>query len=94
MVAIRWRDRKKIKPRPSCPHARWIKEGKQDPNWNQPLTKVKENGIYADDYTRPGLAIDEVNELKIVFDKFDTEKVGMLNTISLKNAMQSLGLES
>ena len=94
MVAIRWRDRKKIKPRPSCPHARWIKNGQQDPNWNQPLTKVKVNGIYADDYVRPGFSEEDVNELKIVFDKFDTEKVGMLSTISLKNAMQSLGLES
>jgi centrin-1 len=48
----------------------------------------------AKEYERPGLAEDEINEIKEAFDLFDTDGGGSIDPKELKEAMNSLGLET
>ena len=44
-------------------------------------------------YEKPGLSVDEVQEVKDAFDLFDTDKSGAVSVQELIEAMQSLGLD-
>ncbi len=48
----------------------------------------------AKDYERPGLTEDEIYEIKEAFDLFDTDGGGSIDPKELKEAMNSLGLET
>jgi Ca2+-binding EF-hand superfamily protein len=43
---------------------------------------------------RPGLTVDEIEEIKEAFDLFDTDNSGTIDPKELKAAMQSLGFDS
>ena len=44
-------------------------------------------------YVRPGLAEEEIEELKEAFDLIDEDGSGRISPIELKSAMEKLGLE-
>jgi len=45
-------------------------------------------------YERPGLMLDEIEEMKEAFDLFDLDATGQVPPRDLVNAIQSLGLEN
>ena len=47
----------------------------------------------ADNYVRPGLSEDEVEEIKEAFDLFDNDGSGAISVNELTSAMQSLGFD-
>merc|ERR1712187_1089123 len=47
----------------------------------------------AEDYERPGLSADEVDEIKEAFDLFDNDNSGAISVNELTSAMQSLGFD-
>merc|ERR1719324_1088037 len=47
----------------------------------------------AEDYARPGLSEDEVEEIKEAFDLFDNDGSGAISVNELTSAMQSLGFD-
>ena len=55
---------------------------------------VKGGGFNPSAYERPGLTVDEVEEIKEAFDLFDTDGSGTIDPRELKSAMQSLGFEA
>ena len=48
----------------------------------------------AKDYERPGLSVDEVEEIKEAFDIFDVNKDGNIQVSELLKAMTTLGFDS
>merc|ERR1711881_278296 len=50
-------------------------------------------GFDAKKYERPGLSVDEVEEIKEAFDLFDTDGSGAISVNELTSAMQSLGFD-
>merc|ERR1712100_563936 len=47
----------------------------------------------AEDYARPGLSVDEVEEIKEAFDLFDNDGSGAISVNELTSAMKSLGFD-
>merc|ERR1711920_953520 len=47
----------------------------------------------AEDHARPGLSVDEVEEMKEAFDLFDNDASGAISVNELTGAMQSLGFD-
>merc|ERR1712099_121037 len=47
----------------------------------------------AENYARPGLSEDEVEEIKEAFDLFDNDNSGAISVNELTSAMQSLGFD-
>merc|ERR1719393_893473 len=47
----------------------------------------------AENYARPGLSEDEVEEIKEAFDLFDNDGSGAISVNELTSAMQSLGFD-
>merc|ERR1712146_738707 len=47
----------------------------------------------AENYARPGLSEDEVDEIKEAFDLFDNDNSGAISVNELTSAMQSLGFD-
>lgn len=45
-------------------------------------------------YERPGLSVDEIEEIREAFKLFDADGSGTIDPRELKEAMQSLGLEA
>jgi centrin-1 len=54
----------------------------------------KQAQFNAKDYEKPGLKEDEIYEIKEAFDLFDTDGGGSIDPKELKEAMNSLGLET
>ena len=54
----------------------------------------KKTEFNAKDFERAGLTIDEIYEIKEAFDLFDTDGGGSIDPKELKEAMNSLGLET
>lgn len=52
------------------------------------------SGYNIKDYERPGLTLDEIEEIKEAFDLFDADGGGTVDPTELKNAMISLGFEA
>ncbi len=48
----------------------------------------------AQDYERPGLSSDEIEEIKEAFDIFDVDKSGSISVSELLKAMKTLGFDS
>merc|ERR1711976_181171 len=48
----------------------------------------------AKDYERPGLSVDEIEEIKEAFDIFDVDKSGAISVSELLKAMTTLGFDS
>lgn len=48
----------------------------------------------AKDHERPGLSVDEIEEIKEAFDIFDTSKDGFIQVKELVKAMETLGFDS
>lgn len=46
------------------------------------------------DYERPGLSVDEIEEIKEAFDIFDVNKDGHISVSELVKAMETLGFNS
>ena len=46
------------------------------------------------DYERPGLSVDEIEEIKEAFDIFDVNKDGHISISELTKAMETLGFDS
>merc|ERR1711918_259296 len=51
------------------------------------------NVFDAKKYERPGLTVDEVEEIKEAFDLFDTDQSGAISVSELTSAMKSLGFD-
>ena len=51
-------------------------------------------GFDARQYERPGLTLDEIEEIKEAFDLFDADGGGTVDPGELKQAMVSLGFEA
>merc|ERR1712124_227246 len=47
----------------------------------------------AENYARPGLSVDEVEEIKEAFDLFDNDGSGAISVNELTSAMKSLGFD-
>merc|ERR1739838_1173407 len=47
----------------------------------------------ADNFARPGLSVDEVEEMKEAFDLFDNDGSGAISVNELTSAMKSLGFD-
>merc|ERR1712238_596553 len=47
----------------------------------------------ADNFARPGLSVDEVEEMKEAFDLFDNDNSGAISVNELTSAMQALGFD-
>ena len=47
-----------------------------------------------EDYTRPGLSVDEVNEIKEAFDFFDVEGNGEVSVREFVDALRSYGFDT
>merc|ERR1712072_936606 len=47
----------------------------------------------AEDHARPGLSVDEVEEMKEAFDLFDNDNSGAISVNELTSAMKSLGFD-
>ena len=58
----------------------------------RPGTNKKE--FSAKDYERPGLSVDEVEEIKEAFDIFDVNKDGHIQVSELLKAMTTLGFDA
>jgi len=52
------------------------------------------NVFQAKDYERPGLSVDEIEEIKEAFDIFDVNKDGHISVSELVKAMETLGFNS
>ena len=69
-------------------------------NMNRPGRSIpgkknaKDAGFNAASYVRPGLTVDEIEEIKEAFDIFDTDNSGSISVKELLNAMKSLGFET
>ena len=55
--------------------------------------KEKPKKFRSDDYARPGLSEDEVEEIKEAFDLFDNDGSGAISVNELTSAMSSLGFD-
>lgn len=51
-------------------------------------------GFDAKRYERPGLSIDEIEEIKEAFDLFDSDESGSISIKELTAAMRSLGFDA
>jgi centrin-1 len=60
----------------------------------QPVTAPKSDTYNPRDYLRPGLTLDEIEEVKEAFDLFDTDKSGTVEPKELKLAMETLGFDA
>merc|ERR1719238_817373 len=61
------------------------KRGKQAP--------AKPARFNAENFARPGLSVDEVEEMKEAFDLFDNDNSGAISVNELTSAMKSLGFD-
>ena len=55
---------------------------------------AQKTGFAAKDYERPGLSIDEIEEIKEAFDIFDIDKSGSISVAELVKSMETLGFNS
>lgn len=55
---------------------------------------AQKQGFAAKDYERPGLSIDEIEEIKEAFDIFDIDKSGSISVSELVKSMETLGFNS
>ena len=61
---------------------------------NNQRNSYKPEPFNAKKYERPGLSIDEIEEIKEAFDIFDVDKSGSISVKELLNAMRSLGFDT
>ena len=82
--------KEEIKPAPKKEEIKPVP--KKDDSKAKPSGKT--NKFNPSDYERPGLSLDEIEEIKEAFDLFDTDGSGTVEPKELKAAMESLGFEA
>ena len=63
------------------------------PKKTQPSKAGDGSKFRAKDFEKPGLSVDEVEEIKEAFDLFDTDNSGAIAVNELTSAMKSLGFD-
>jgi Ca2+-binding EF-hand superfamily protein len=53
------------------------------------ISKLGKSGFRAQEYERPGVSSDEIQEIKEAFDMFDPEKTGFVSTECRHRFIQS-----